>query len=368
MHICLISVEIFAWGKYGGFGRATRTIGRELVKQNVQVTAIVPRRMGQAKIEMLDGIKVIGFDLKNPVEMFKIYRDCDADIFHSEEPSFGTFLARVFHPEKKHVVTFRDTRLIADWLTEFHLPSLNKLQVLLNWFYEDNFLVHHAVRIANRRFVAAHLLARRARAKYLLDTDPEFLPTPVEITDQIIKEKSPTVIYVGRWDRRKRLEIVIELARKFPQVHFIITGNSRDKAYDQKLRAAMKDIPNIEVTGFINQFENDEIKNLLSRSWILVNTAAREGLPNSFIEACANKCAILSSVDPDGFSSRFGVFVKDDDFEKGLKKLLENDLWKKMGEAGCEYVAKIFSQDISIEKHMQIYSELLNNKGNLTSK
>src|SRR5690606_27640366 len=26
MRICLISVEIFAWGKYGGFGRATRTI------------------------------------------------------------------------------------------------------------------------------------------------------------------------------------------------------------------------------------------------------------------------------------------------------------------------------------------------------
>ena len=33
MKICLISVEIFAWGKYGGFGRATRIIGRELVKR-----------------------------------------------------------------------------------------------------------------------------------------------------------------------------------------------------------------------------------------------------------------------------------------------------------------------------------------------
>jgi len=27
MRICLISVEIFSWGKYGGFGRATRIIG-----------------------------------------------------------------------------------------------------------------------------------------------------------------------------------------------------------------------------------------------------------------------------------------------------------------------------------------------------
>ena len=69
MHICLISVEIFAWGKYGGFGRATRTIGRELVKRGIQVSAIVPRRSGQNEIELLDEIKVLGFDYRKPLEM-----------------------------------------------------------------------------------------------------------------------------------------------------------------------------------------------------------------------------------------------------------------------------------------------------------
>ena len=37
MRICLICVEIFAWGKYGGFGRATRMIGRELVRRGRDV-------------------------------------------------------------------------------------------------------------------------------------------------------------------------------------------------------------------------------------------------------------------------------------------------------------------------------------------
>ena len=41
MRICLISVEIFAWGKYGGFGRATRTIGRELAQRGHEVFAVV---------------------------------------------------------------------------------------------------------------------------------------------------------------------------------------------------------------------------------------------------------------------------------------------------------------------------------------
>ncbi len=61
MKICLICVEIFAWGKYGGFGRAARTIGREIVKQGHTVCAVVPRRKGQGEEEDLDGIKVFGF-------------------------------------------------------------------------------------------------------------------------------------------------------------------------------------------------------------------------------------------------------------------------------------------------------------------
>jgi len=44
MRVCLICVEIFAWGKYGGFGRATRLIGRELAKRGVEVFAVVPRK------------------------------------------------------------------------------------------------------------------------------------------------------------------------------------------------------------------------------------------------------------------------------------------------------------------------------------
>ena len=54
------------WGKYGGFGRATRTIGRELVKAGHTVTAIVPQRSGQAAEETLDAIRVLGYPERHP--------------------------------------------------------------------------------------------------------------------------------------------------------------------------------------------------------------------------------------------------------------------------------------------------------------
>jgi len=50
MKICLVCVEIFAWDKYGGFGRATRTIGRELAKRGHEIFAVVPRRTGQQAV------------------------------------------------------------------------------------------------------------------------------------------------------------------------------------------------------------------------------------------------------------------------------------------------------------------------------
>jgi hypothetical protein len=43
---------------------------------------------------------------------------------------------------------------------------------------------------------------------------------------------------------------------------------------------------------------------------IVVNTSVREGLRTSFLEALANKCALLSSVNPGGATAKFGYFCR----------------------------------------------------------
>jgi len=75
-----------------------------------------------------------------------------------------------------------------------------------------------------------------------------------------------------------------------------------------------RNLPNLEMLGFIDQFAAMSLSQLFGRSWIMVKHRAREGLPNAFIEACAHGCAILSAVDPDGFASQFGYQVQDDNF------------------------------------------------------
>lgn len=358
VHICLISVEIFAWGKYGGFGKATRMLGRELVKRGFQVSAIVPRRESQKEVEHLDGITVYGFDILKPRETAKIFKRCDAEIYHSQEPSFGTYLAQHFHPQKKHIITFRDTRNFSDWAIEFSHPSKNRIQVLTNILFEDNFLVHKAVRRADARFAASNFLVERSYLKYHLKEKPAFLATPVKLPDVVVKAKVPTVCFISRWDRRKRPELFIELARSTPEVHFIAVGASRDSDYDQFIRSQLEKLPNVEVHGIINQFESDELQAIFSRSWILLNTAAREGLPISFTEACASGCALLSSVDPDGFASRFGYFVNNDDFSQGLSILLEKDYWQEVAQKGFTYIQDNFSIESALRQHIEIYTKI----------
>lgn len=359
LHICLVSVEIFAWGKYGGFGKATRLLGRELVKHGYRVSALIPRRNAQKKVEVLDGITVYGYDLRHPRETIRLFKDCEADIFHSQEPNLGTYLVQRFHPDKKHIVTFRDTRLISDWLIEFLYPSRSHTQVLANIFFEDNFLVHKAVRRAHARFAASNLLIDRSVKKYHLSEKPLFLPTPVQIPVVFKKASTPTVCYVSRWDRRKRPELLIALAKAFPYVQFIAVGTSRDPKYDQKIRSQLLKLPNVEVHGLLNQFEGDELAGIYSRSWILLNTAAREGLPNSYIESCAYECAILSAVNPDGFATKFGYHALQDDFPNGLNFLLKNKAWHSRGITGAEYVKQTFGLETAVQKHIQVYHSLI---------
>ncbi|HVE77810.1 MAG TPA: glycosyltransferase family 4 protein [Gemmatimonadaceae bacterium] len=358
MRICLISVEIFAWGKYGGFGRATRTIGRELAARGHEVYAVVPRRPGQAAVERLDGMTVLSYPPRRVLAAGRLLREVDAHVYHSCEPSLATYLAVRVRPGRAHVVTCRDPRSGEDWRTELALPSRTRLRVIANYLFESGPLVRRGVQRANAVYAAAHCLIPKAQAVYRLRRPPRFLPTPVEIPPAVHKAAEPTVCFVGRLDRRKRPEVFFRLVERFPAVRFVAVGASNDPVWDQHLRARYRALPNLELRGFVDQFRSDELGRILGQSWVLVNTSAREGLPNSMLEAAAHRCAILSAVDPDGFASGFGRHTPDGDFDAGLRFLLDADRWRERGLAGWRYVTETFETGRAIERHLAAYSEL----------
>ncbi|MDZ4746946.1 MAG: glycosyltransferase family 4 protein [Saprospiraceae bacterium] len=360
--ICLISVEIFAWGKYGGYGKSTRIIGRELVRRGYEVSAVVPRRQDQQPEEWLDGIKVYGL---TPMEMLTssaIYKKINADIFHSCEPSIGTWLAMKAVPDAVHLVTCQDPKGYKEWVQEFSFPSKSRVQVLENYLFEANILVRSAVRAAHGVFVPAKYQRAKAKSIYNLKADVEFLPTPAEMPGTIVKSESPVVLYMGRLDQRKRPELTLRLAKDFPEVLFKIAGKSRTPPFEMQLKEQFGHNPNVEFLGFVDQFKSEVHHQLFSQAWIHINTSVREGLPNSFIEAAGHQCAILSYVNPDDFASRFGYHAAANEFHKGLEYLLSGNKWRELGKDGYTYVEGNYSLPYAMDAHEEIYQKIFRQK------
>ena len=312
MKICLICTELFAWGKFGGFGRATRIIGREFAMRGIETYAVVPKQKGQKEYELLDGIKVFGFSKHNPSSAKNLLLKCNADIYHSEEPSFITYLAMQALPERVHLITSRDPRNFMDWYRELIYASANTLQVISNFIFEKNFLVSASIRKAARIYCTAKFLEPKVMKKYHLKKKVEFLPTPIAVPQkEIVKSDVPLVCFIARMDRRKRPEIFFELVKDFPEVKFIAAGKSRDIDYEKLLKDKYSNLKNLKITGFINQFENRIIPDIMEKSWILVCPSVDVSL-NILVLGWIRSVVIMSdmiSISYSGLGVREGIVI-----------------------------------------------------------
>jgi glycosyltransferase involved in cell wall biosynthesis len=360
MRICLVCSEIFAWGKYGGFGRSTRMLGRELVKRGVPVVAVVPRRPGQQAEETLDGMRVLSFAPRKLGEALRCYERAQCEIYHSQEASLGSYLAQRAAPLASHVISFRDHKFWRDWLIELAYPSQSRRKTMIAAVYECNPLMRRAVLRADRLLCVSPHLKEPIERAYGLSAPPEFLGSPIGIPARVPqKSPKPLVCFVGRLDRRKRPERFIALAARFPKVEFVMAGEAQDAQYEAALHAQAAGLGNLTMTGFLQQFDAPALEQLLERSWVLVNTSAREGLPTAMLEALAHRCALLSQVDVSGVAARFGHHASDGDFESGLERLLSDGRWKDLGERGFEFVGQYFACDKVLTRHLALYDELL---------
>ena len=360
LKVCLIASELLGWGKAGGYGFATRGIARGLAERGHEVSVVLPcpRGMEPGRFE-LDGFQVVSYPRRKLFASSRLFRALDADVYHSQEPSLASYLAQRAIPEKTHLVTLRDPRDWHDWWIEFNHPTFSRTRALLTIGVYQNPLTYRAIRNADAAFVPAKCLVDKATRKYGLDGPPGFLPTPVQMPVKIQKADRPTVCFVGRLDRRKRPERFIDLAEQFPAVTFKMAGVSQDPDYQRQIDRRCEGLANLELLGFVDQFRDARLSRLLNESWVMVNTSGREGLPNSFIEAAGHGCALVSELDPDQFTSRFGELVTEGDFGHALKQLLDSGAWRERGARGRAYVQSTNDPDTAIAQHLEQYQATL---------
>jgi glycosyltransferase involved in cell wall biosynthesis len=196
-------------------------------------------------------------------------------------------------------------------------------------------------------------LAHKVEDAYRVDPQKvSILPNIIDLDPgEIRKSDKPGVVFLARLDPYKRPWVVVELARDFPEVDFFLCG---EKQVTGVGAWEAENLPeNVHLVGHANE---DEKLRLLSSAWVLINTSMHEGLAVSFQEALRCETPVLSSVDPQGVVSAYGIFAGYWEgtgldglprFRAGLRKLLDDDeLRKRLGRKGREWVQRTHTPEL----------------------
>lgn len=111
---------------------------------------------------------------------------------------------------------------------------------------------------------------------------------PVAAAPEPSPGRRPTVFWAGRWDRQKRIDVVLEIARALPEVDFRMWGESVLAA-----EHALADIPaNVHLQGPYAHFGDLD----LSEADLWLYTSAWDGVPSLLLEVAMTGLPIVATV------------------------------------------------------------------------
>ena len=306
----VVANEFFepALGRMGGFGWATQQVARcfngdpSLVVEVVFLTS-KPGMPSAHHETSVDGTRLLFIKRSSPGSFCKLWSErFDLLLTIDYRPNYLVLLwALPLTPVIVWVRTPRPPEEICRVLTTC-IPGAEQVApqgiesidcTSLRWVVRSS-------RWLQRPVVFAYTdpyLAPKIRGTYGVEAPeasllPNIIPLP---KGKILKSSRPTVVFLGRLDPIKRPWLVLELAKCYPDVDFLLLGKPHFKGEG----AWIPESPpgNVQFLGHVSE---DEKIRLLSKAWVLVNTSIHEGLAVSMLEALACETPLLSLQDPGG--------------------------------------------------------------------
>lgn len=147
------------------------------------------------------------------------------------------------------------------------------------------------------------------------------------------------VLWVGRLNEQKRLEWLLDVAERCPDVVFDVVGPSNGRSrYGSSLMERAASIQNVNMHG---EVPYAEMATCYRRCDVLCCTSAYEGFPNTFLEAWSLGVPVITTFDPDGAVRANGLGWVASDVEgivSCLKELAHSrGLWEEASKAAHRY-------------------------------
>lgn len=170
------------------------------------------------------------------------------------------------------------------------------------------------------------------------------------------------VLWIGPLRKVKGPELFLQLAKRFPDVEFVMIGGAIPSEIDYSVWVMKQaaEIPNVVFTGHI---PHAEVTGRLREAAVLVNTSSVEGFPNAYLEAWKYGVPVISFADVDGYIEGEGVgaVCRDlEEMERELRSLLGDPGRRAaMGKRARDLIVSKFSADVLSDEYLAYFRELI---------
>lgn len=369
--ICIVSH--FAFGALSG-GAAGRLVGgvewqtsltaRWLAARGWRVSMLTWDE-GQRDETVIDGVRVIKtcrrgaglpgvrFFFPRWSGLISAMRRADADVYYHNCGEYVTGQVAMWCRRSVRAFVYS---VASDPDCDVRLPQMKTLR--------ERILYRYGLRNAGRIVVQTEKQRGMLRAGFGLNS--EVIPMPCIGPDEsrYVSPLPPApgaarVAWVGRVVPLKRLEWLLDIAERLPQVRFDVVGPP-DPETDYTLAnfARGRALPNVTMHGRIDRDRMPEIYRAAS---LLCCTSEFEGFPNTFLEAFSHGVPVVSTVDPDGVINRHGLGGVGDTIDQvsdRIVRLIDSPSdWQASSRAARAFFQQNHAVDVVMPRFAQTFFE-----------
>ena len=373
MNICLVAHYAYraltneSAGHIGGVERQIALMARWLAGRGHDVSVVVWDE-AQATETMVDGVRILpvcrrsagipGLRFFTPrwTSLVRALRTADAELYYHNCAEYVTGQVALWARRNQRKFVYS---IASDPECDPRLEILGSLR--------ERVLFRKGLRIADAVVCQTSSQHRQLGSGFGISSVVLPMPcdAPAADVDSRPAEPARTVLWVGRIDRVKRAELLLEAARECTGVHFRIVGPDGDDAgYVESIRSAARALPNVTLHGAVNFAE---VWRHYREADALVCTSRFEGFPNTFLEAWSQGLPVVSTVDPDGLLAREqlgAVIASASDCGRVLSDFLADDeMRRRCSENAYRYFKVHHQKDAAMRRFEELFENVIRDIG-----
>jgi glycosyltransferase involved in cell wall biosynthesis len=170
-------------------------------------------------------------------------------------------------------------------------------------------------------------------------------------------DKRNGVLWVGHISEVKRPQLVLELARRLPDIPFTVIANSGSGTFVNKWESEKNSVPNI---SYIKGMSLQDTERQFLSARLHLNTSRSEGFPNTFLQAIyAGVPLVTTGIDPDGLIDQNGLGFRSANLDVLSKWLAETYAERRSWEALANQVTLFSKNEMQMGRYIDFYERAL---------